>query len=234
MTSQSVQDYLKALYELVCEGGQEWASTTKLAHVLELAPASVTAMLKKLSVMDPPLVVHELYRGARLTEAGERAALEVVRHHRLIESFLTAALGYSWDRVHAEAHRLEHAISEELVDDIARYLGEPARDPHGSPIPGRDGAMEALHDIPLTDLPPGRPAEVRRVLDDDPALLRYLNDLGLVLGAHVEVTERVPFQGPLLVRVAEPAGVHALGPGITDQVFVVLDQTAGELTLREV
>ena len=223
MTSQSVQDYLKALYEIVCEGGQEWASTTKLAQALGLAPASITAMLKKLAAMDPPLVVHELYRGARLTEAGEKAALEVVRHHRLIESFLTAALGYSWDKVHAEAHRLEHATSEDLVNDIARYLGNPARDPHGSPIPGRDGVMEALRDIPLTDLPPGRPAQVKRVLDDDPALLRYLSELGLVLGARLMVTERMPFQGPLMVRVVEPPSVHALGTGITDQVFVVLD-----------
>ena len=158
MTSQSVQDYLKAIYEVVCEGGQEWASTTGLAHALGLAPASVTAMLKKLASQDPPLVQHELYQGVRLTEEGEKAALEVVRHHRLLESFLSAALGYTWDKVHAEAHRLEHAISEELEDHIASYLGEPSRDPHGSPIPRRDGAMEALDDVPLTDLPVGRPA----------------------------------------------------------------------------
>ena len=158
MPSQSEQDYLKAIYEVVHEGGQEWASTTGLAHALGLAPASVTAMLKKLAGQNPPLVLHELYQGVRLTEAGERAALEVVRHHRLLESFLSAALGYTWDKVHAEAHRLEHAISEDLEDHIASYLGEPARDPHGAPIPRRDGAMEALDDLRLTDLPLGQPA----------------------------------------------------------------------------
>jgi DtxR family transcriptional regulator, Mn-dependent transcriptional regulator len=223
MTSESVQDYLKTIYEMGCEGGMEWVSTTALSRALNHAPASVTAMLKKLAGLQPPLVQHELYHGVRLTEAGEKEALEVVRHHRLIESFLSATLGLTWDQVHAEAHRLEHAISEELEDRIALYLGDPGRDPHGSPIPKRSGETEALDDMPLTDLPTGRPARVRRVLDDDPALLRYLSELGLVLGARVEVTERVPFQGPLYVRVSEPAAVHALGAGVTDAVFVVTE-----------
>ena len=115
--------------------------------MLGINPASVTEMLKKLAAPERSLVQYERYHGVRLTEAGEQAALEVVRHHRLIESFLSAALGYPWDKVHAEAHRLEHAISEELEDHIARYLGKPSRDPHGSPIPQRDGAMEALDDV---------------------------------------------------------------------------------------
>jgi DtxR family transcriptional regulator, Mn-dependent transcriptional regulator len=220
MQSQAEEDYLKAIYEAEYERHDEWVTTTTLAHQLHVSPASVTEMLKKLAAPDRELVQYERYHGVRLTDTGERAALEVVRHHRLIESFLSSTLGLSWDQVHAEAHQLEHAISEELEERIARYLGNPTRDPHGSPIPQRDGAMAALDDIPLTDLPTGQPAHVRRVLDDDPALLRYLTELGLILGAQVEVVERVPFQGPLYVRTLEPAGVHALGAEVTNQVFV--------------
>ncbi len=224
MSSQSEQDYLKAIYEMQYEKGNEWVTTTGLAQRLGVSPASVTEMVQKLAADARELVRYERYHGARLNEAGERAALEVIRHHRLLESFLSQALGYTWDKVHAEAHRLEHVISEDLEDHIARYLGEPPRDPHGSPIPQRDGVMEALDDVRLTDLPLGQRAQVRRVLDDDPALLRYLSELGLVLGARVEITERVPFAGPLYVRLLEPPAVHALGAGVTDQVFVVPEE----------
>lgn len=224
MFSQSEQDYLKAIYELQYEQGNAWVTTTGLAQRLGVSPASVTEMVKKLAADERELVWHERYHGARLAAAGERAALEVIRHHRLAESFLSQALGYSWDKVHAEAHRLEHVISEELEEHIAHYLGDPARDPHGSPIPQRDGAIETLKDIRLTDLPLGQRARVQRVLDDDPALLRYLSELGLVLGAQVEITERAPFQGPLYVRLLEPPAVHALGAGVTDQVFVVTEE----------
>jgi DtxR family Mn-dependent transcriptional regulator len=221
MRSQSEQDYLKAIFELYHEDGDEWVSTNGLALRLGITPASVTEMVKKLAALDPPLVVHERYLGTRLTEAGEKAALEVVRRHRLIESFLCAALGLSWDEVHAEAHRLEHVVSDELEEHIAHYLGEPTRDPHGSPIPGRNGVIEALHDIRLTDLPTGHTAQVWRVLDDDPVLLRYLSELGLVLGARLEVIEQAPFEGPLHVRILPSSSVHALGRGVTDQVFVL-------------
>jgi DtxR family transcriptional regulator, Mn-dependent transcriptional regulator len=224
MRSQAEEDYLKAIYEAQYERRDEWVTTTALAHELSISPASVTEMLKKLSAPDRALVRYERYHGVQLTEAGEKAALEVVRHHRLIESFLSSTLGLPWDKVHAEAHQLEHAISEELEERIARYLGNPARDPHGSPIPQRDGAMEPLADVRLTDLPPGRRAEVQRVMDDDPALLRYLSELGLILGAHVEVVERVPFEGPLYVRIEEPHTLRALGAEITDQVFVGIER----------
>jgi DtxR family Mn-dependent transcriptional regulator len=220
MRSHAEEDYLKAIYDAQYERRDEWVTTTALANILNISPASVTEMLKRLSGPDRELVRYERYRGVQLTEAGEKAALEVVRHHRLIESFLSSTLGLTWDQVHAEAHQLEHAISEELEEHIARYLGDPARDPHGSPIPQRNGVMEKLDDVRLTDLPPGQRAQVRRVLDDDPALLRYLSELGLTLGAHVEVVERVPFQGPLYVRVAGAARLHALGAEVTDQVFV--------------
>jgi DtxR family Mn-dependent transcriptional regulator len=224
MLSQSEQDYLKVIYEIQHEQGHEWVTTTGLAQRLGVSAASVTEMLKKLAAVDRDLVQYQRYHGARLSEAGERAALEVIRHHRLLESFLSQALGYTWDKVHGEAHRLEHAISEEMEDHIARYLGDPARDPHGSPIPQRDGAIEALNDVRLTDLPLGQSAYVCRVLDEDPALLRYLNELGLVLGARVEMTKRAPFDGPVYVRLFEPPAVHALGAGVTDHVFVIIEE----------
>lgn len=224
MKSESEEDYLKAIYEAQCERHDARVTTTALAHTLRVSPASVTEMLQRLATPGRGLVRYERYHGVSLTDAGEKAALEVVRHHRLIESFLSAALGYSWDKVHAEAHRLEHAISEELEDRMASYLGDPKRDPHGAPIPERDGEVEALDDIRLTDLPTGKHARVRRVLDGDPDLLRYLAELGLVLGARLEVTEQLPFDGPRYVQVFDAGTVHALGPGVTDQVFVVAEE----------
>lgn len=223
--TQTEEDYLKAIYEALHEQHDERVTTTGLAHTLGVSPASVTEMLQKLAGPEHGLVRYERYRGASLTEAGEKAAAEVVRHHRLIESFLSAALGYAWDEVHAEAHKLEHAISEDFEDRIALYLSEPARDPHGSPIPGRDGTVAPLDDIPLSELPPGRRARVTRVLDDDPALLRYLSSLGLVLGVEAEVTERAPFEGPLYVRLSNPPAVHALGSGVAGSVFVAAIDT---------
>jgi DtxR family transcriptional regulator, Mn-dependent transcriptional regulator len=223
MFSQSEEDYLKAIYEQQYERGSEWVTTSALAQQLHVSPASVTEMVKKLAAREPALLEYERYHGAQLTGEGVQAAREVVRHHRLIEAFLTKALGLPWDRVHDEAHRLEHAVSEELEDRIALYLGEPARDPHGSPIPRRDGEVEALDDVPLSDLPPGQPARVRRVLDEDPALLRYLSELGLIVGARLEVTGRAPFEGPLYVRLIGQAAPRALGEGVTGAVFVVAE-----------
>jgi DtxR family transcriptional regulator, Mn-dependent transcriptional regulator len=226
MYSESEENYLKAIYEQQYERGSMWVTTSALAHQLGVSPASVTEMLKKLAGHEPMLLVYERYHGVQLTEEGLSAAREVVRHHRLIESFLIQALGYPWDRVHAEAHRLEHAISEEMEDRIADYLGEPGRDPHGAPIPRRDGGVEALDDVKLSDLPLGQPARVRRVLDEDPALLRYLGELGLIVGARLEITERAPFDGPLFVRLLEQPSVCALGEGVTDAVFVVAEERA--------
>lgn len=223
MKSESEQDYLKAIYEAQHERQDERVTTTALANALGVSPASVTEMLQRLAAPGRGLVRYERYHGVSLTEAGEQAALEIVRHHRLIESFLSAALGFSWDKVHAEAHRLEHVISEELEERMASYLGEPTRDPHGSPIPQRNGAVEALDDIRLTDLPLGQPARVRRVIDDDPELLRYLTELGLLIGARVEVTQQLPFQGPRLVQLLDQSAVHVLGSGVTDRVFVVAE-----------
>jgi DtxR family Mn-dependent transcriptional regulator len=223
MRTHAEEDYLKAIYEAQRERRDERVTTTWLAQRLGVSPASVTEMLQRLAGPERDLVAYERYHGVQLTEAGEKAALEVVRHHRLLESFLSVALGYPWDKVHDEAHRLEHVISEEMEERMAKYLGEPARDPHGAPIPGRDGTVEALDDMSLSNLPPGRPAQVRRVLDEDPALLRYLSELGLVVGARLEVIERAPFEGPLHVRLFEPPTACALGEGVTDSVFVVLE-----------
>lgn len=224
MKSESEEDYLKAIYEAQHERQDARVTTSALAHTLGVSSASVTEMLQRLAAPERGLVQYERYHGVSLTAAGEKAALEVVRHHRLVESFLSAALGYTWDKVHAEAHRLEHAISEELEDRMAAYLGEPTRDPHGAPIPQRNGAVEEPNDMRLTDLPLGQPARVRRVLDEDADLLRYLAELGLVLGARVEVTEQLPFQGPRYVQLLDASAVHALGPGVTDQVFVVAEE----------
>lgn len=220
MYSQSEQDYLKAIYEQEYERGHEWVTTSALAQELGVSPASVTEMVKKLADPSRGLLSYERYRGVRLSEAGVAAALQIVRHHRLVESFLSEALGFSWDEVHAEAHRLEHVISETMEERIAAYLGHPRRDPHGSPIPQRDGGVEAIYDTPLTALPPGQRGTVSRVLDEDPDLLRYLAALGLTLGVEVEVAERAPFDGPITVRLIGPAAVHALGAGVTDKVFV--------------
>lgn len=220
MLSQSEQDYLKVVYELERERGDDWVMTSSLAQRLGVSPASVTEMVKKLAAPARGLLVYERYHGVRLSAAGLVVALEVVRHHRLIETFLSEALGYGWDEVHDEAHRLEHVISEAMEERMAAYLRDPERDPHGAPIPELGGAVAALDDMRLTDLAPGEPATICRVLDDDPELLRYLRDLGMTLGAQVEVASRAPFDGPIHVRVAEPAVTHALGAHVTDQVFV--------------
>jgi DtxR family Mn-dependent transcriptional regulator len=207
VSSEAVDDYLKAILDL--ESTEERATTTALARRLGVTPASITGMLRKLDSGSPRLVVYEKHRGAVLTAEGRSRALEVLRHHRLLERFLHDALGYSWDEVHAEAERLEHAISETLEDRIAAKLGDPTVDPHGHPIPRKDGTVPDRHVVPLSDIEPGHDAVVSCVSDDDSALLRYLEELGLTLGARLTLVSRAPFQGPLVVRVAgrEPRAV---------------------------
>ncbi len=193
--SQSVQDYVKELYKLQA-GGR--ASTSGLAERMGVAPASATAMLKKLAVLG--LAEHEPYRGARLTESGERVAIEMIRHHRLIEQYLSTTLGLSIDAVHAEADRLEHAISEELEALIDASLGFPTHDPHGDPIPSATLEFDPVAHRTLADVDAGGAATVRRVPDSNRDLLRYLDELGLVPGASVEVITREPFDGPIVLR----------------------------------
>jgi DtxR family Mn-dependent transcriptional regulator len=201
----AVQDYAKAIYTLEARSGS--ASTSELAALLDVRPGSVSGMLRKLSALG--LVEHERYRGVRLTERGRRVALEVIRHHRLLELFLVESLGMTWDEVHAEAEVLEHALSEELEELIAAKLGNPTVDPHGDPIPSRELTLADTHAPTLAELEPGERATFVRVSDADPEMLRFLSDRGILPGCGVELVERQPFDGPLFVRVGDD--VHALG-----------------------
>ena len=195
--SDAIQDYVKEIYKLEASGRR--VSTSALAVELGVSAPSVTAMLKKLATLG--LVKHERYRGARLTAKGERVALEVIRHHRLLEQYLSQTLGLPIDALHAEADRLEHALSEELEAHIDRSLGYPTRDPHGDPIPGPDLKLVVTDATPLSTLEPGTKAVVSRVPDGDGELLRYLDSLKLTPGNRVEVRDSAPFEGPLTVRV---------------------------------
>lgn len=214
--TQSIQDYLKRIFELTREG--QPASTNDLAAQLGVKPASVTGMVQKLASAQPPLVEYRKHQGVTLTEAGKRAALEVIRHHRLLETWLVRALGYTWDEVHEEACRLEHVISEDFEARMAAALGEPTHDPHGEPIPGPDLSMPPDSSTPLSSLRPSQSAVVQRVCASNPALLRHLDDLGLVPGALLEVVALSPFDGNLTVKVGNQAPV--IGPAITRNVFV--------------
>jgi DtxR family Mn-dependent transcriptional regulator len=200
------EDFLKAVYEIGRAGNA--VATTDLAHHLGLAAASVTGMARRLA--DAGLVTHEPYHGVRLTSAGRRAALRTLRRHRVIETYLVRALGYPWDEVHPEAERLEHSASDTLVDRMAAAIGEPTTDPHGAPIPTRDGAVDDAPAPSLASVEVGTTVSVLRVSDEDPVLLRHLAGLGLVPGALVTVRERAPFAGPVVIdvgRVREHIGV---------------------------
>jgi len=189
--SQPIQDYLKTIYDLSERDGS--ASTTALAARLGITPASVTGMLQKLASVDPPLVNYHMHQGVTLTPARKRAALEIIRHHRLIETYLVTTLGYSWDNVHEEACRLEHVISEDFEARIAAALGNPARDPHGEPIPTLELVMPADKSLPLSALRPKQKAVIMRVRANDPALLRHLEELGLIPGAEIKVLKYSQF-----------------------------------------
>jgi len=217
--SDAVQDYAKAIYSLH-QRHAEPVSTSALAERLEVSPASASAMVKRLESLG--LVRRELYHGVELTAAGERVALEVMRHHRLLELYLAEALDMSWDRVHDEAEKLEHAISPELSELIARKLGNPTRDPHGDPIPSATGEIEEDSSLPLAGLEPGDSGTFARVSDSDPEALRYLSSRGIAPGDRFEVLERQPFEGPLVVRFA--SGDHALGGALVVMMRVDVDR----------
>ena len=197
MPTPAVEDYLKTIY-LLSEGDAA-VGTSAIAERLGVAPASVTGMLKRLGKQG--LVEHERYQGARLTEPGRREAIRMIRRHRVIELFMVEVLGYTWDQVHVEAERLEHAVSDGIVDRMARVLGDPVADPHGHPIPSSAGQLRVTELPTLAELEPGDRATLRRVSDEDPEALRYLARLNLLPGVELEVLERTPFQGPLRVRV---------------------------------
>lgn len=209
-----VEDYLKAIYELERSG--EPAETNAIARLLGIAPASVSGMVRRLA--EQGLITHERYHGARLTAAGRRAALKTLRRHRVIEAYLTSALGYSWDRVHDEAERLEHAASDELIDRMAAAIGEPETDPHGAPIPTRDGILLERSVVPLSSLDAGEVARVERVSVRNGERLRYLAELGIVPGAEVQVIAREPFGGPIALRIQN--ATRPIGPELASQVLV--------------
>lgn len=211
--TQAIQDYIKAIFKL---GGGQSATTSAIAERLGVSAASVTGMLKKLDKLG--FVTHSPYHGVELTEEGKKIALEMIRHHRLIELYLQKALGFTWDKVDAEAERLEHVISEEMEAAMSAFLGEPTEDPHGDPIPTKEGYMSDVRYDRLSEIAPGQTVRIRRVRDSDADLLRYLGKIGMYPHVIVEVLDKGPFDGPLVVRVSKVQ--HSLGAQVTDSVFV--------------
>lgn len=201
------EDYLKAIYDIERSGAA--AATNDIAARLGIAAASVSGMIRRLA--DQGLISHERYKGARLTATGRKAALRTIRRHRVIESYLARALGYPWDRVHEEAERLEHAASDELVDRMAGAIGEPQSDPHGAPIPTREGDVDEKPSRTLVDMHPGQRCRVVSVADEDADLLRYVAKLGLRPGADVTILERAPFDGPIALRTAPDSDPFQIG-----------------------
>jgi DtxR family transcriptional regulator, Mn-dependent transcriptional regulator len=212
--SAAIQDYLKEIYKLQAEG--ERATTSAIARRMGVAPSSVTSMLKKLAVLG--LAEHAPYRGVQLSEAGTKIALEVIRHHRLLERYLAETLGLGIDAVHAEADRLEHVLSEELEARIDEQLGYPTHDPHGHPIPDAGLKLKRQTLRSLDALKPGEEATVERVPDGDAALLRYLAGLRLVPGGRVRMRSLEPFDGPLTVVVEGEE--HAISRALAGQIGV--------------
>jgi len=230
--SPAVEDYCKAIFTLESRAEQPVA-TNALAERLGLTPGSVSAMLKRLGELG--LIEHHPYRGVRLTEQGRRVALEVIRHHRLLELFLAETLEMPWDRVHAEAEVLEHVISEELEQLIAEALGHPTIDPHGDPIPSAELELHELETLPLERLHEGDGGVFVRVSDADPEMLRYLSSHGIAPGDRLYVRERQPFGGPLLVAFGEGEGVrdHAIGGRLAGAMRVQLDRDADQRAAAE-
>src|SRR6476620_1784985 len=218
--TRSVEDYLKAIYRLSPEGRP--ASTSDIAHLLELSAPSVSGMVKRLSELG--LLEHVPDKGVQLTEVGRLAALRMVRRHRLIEAYLVQFLGYGWDTVHVEAERLEHAVSDTLVERMAAALGHPVADPHGDPIPDADGSIHEPACTPLADVDIGETVEIRRVDESEPERLRYLALLGLVPGVVLTVVDRQPFGGPVTLDAAGER--HIIGAELAQVVLVAAGDQA--------
>jgi DtxR family Mn-dependent transcriptional regulator len=216
VNTEAVEDYAKAIHALSSHGAGP-VGTSALAERLGVSPGTVTSMLKRMAEMG--LVEHEPYHGATLTPAGEKVALEVIRHHRLIEAYLAEALGMPWDRVHDEAEVLEHYISEELEERMADALGDPAVDPHGDPIPDRRLSLRADDGASLADFEPGRRGVLQRVSDSDPEMLRYLDERGIRPGVKLVVREREPFGGPTVVEV-EGGDRHSIAEAVARRMLV--------------
>jgi DtxR family Mn-dependent transcriptional regulator len=223
--TEAVEDYAKAIYALTRQGGEP-VGTSALAERLGVSPGTATAMIKRLAELG--IAEHEPYRGVRLTPAGERVALEVVRHHRLIEAYLAEALGMPWDRVHDEAEVLEHYISEDLEERIAAALGNPSRDPHGDPIPDRALAIADVGGLALAELAPDEGGVFIRVSDSDPRMLRYLAERGIRPGATVTVRDHEPFGGALMILVDGTS--HAIGVELAERMLI--SKSGGEAEAR--
>jgi DtxR family transcriptional regulator, Mn-dependent transcriptional regulator len=217
--SAAVEDYAKAIYS-ISERSDDGASISAIAERLGVAPASASAMVTRLGELG--LVRHERYRGVHLTASGKRIALEVMRHHRLLELYLAEALGMPWDRVHDEAEILEHALSAEVSDLIAAKLGDPSLDPHGDPIPSRDGTVEQNPTVSLQSAEPGATGVFTRVSDSNPELLRLLSKKGIAPGMRFKVVDKDPLDGPLYVRFGNH--VHPLAGTATRTMRVELDR----------
>lgn len=234
--TDTVEDYLKVIYHLSAETNR--VGTGRIAAELGVSPASVTDMLQRLAGESPPLLDYRKHQGACLTEEGSRAALEVIRHHRLLELFLHEILGYSWDQVHAEADRLEHVISEEFEERVAAVLGDPERGLHGEPIPSRSLIMPDQNTSYLQDLRPGQNAVIHSVNDDDPGFLRFLESQGVVPGVAISVVGYSPYDDNLKLRLNGREEEVTLGASVTAQVQVEvgdgsLSQAAGFENDRE-
>ncbi len=216
MLSASIEDYIKAVHAL--ERQEQKATTKRIAQHLGVKMASVTGMLKHLAAEG--YVRHTPYRGAQMTEKGRRVAFGLIRRHRLIELFLVETLGLAWDEVDADAEILEHAVSDHLIERIYEFLGRPKFDPHGAPIPARNGAIPPQRGLPLDQLAEGDCGKIVEVSDSDPEFLRYLTKLKLRIGSAVRVKERAPFDGPITVEI--DSGSVALGPEACHRVRVVV------------
>jgi DtxR family Mn-dependent transcriptional regulator len=219
--SRSVEDYLKAIYGLSEQGDP--ASTSAIADALEIQPASVTGMVKRLA--EAELVEHVPYRGVRLTEEGAREALRILRRHRIIETYLCQRLGYTWDDVHDEAERMEHAVSDVLIERMAAALEFPSHDPHGAPIPTSAGEIETTDFATLADVKPGSQVRVRAVRDEDPEHLRSMEAKGLMPGTRIVVDSEQAAAGSVAVRVGRaPGTARSIDEDLARLIFVVADE----------
>ena len=215
MISRAIEDYLKAIYQST--SNEDKVPTSTLAQQMHCSPASVTNMLQKLSELK--LVEYEPYQGVTLTPSGSKVALEILRHHRLIELYLADVLGYSWDKVHEEAEQLEHVISEEFEERIDQALGHPTIDPHGDPIPTKEGTIAMPPSQSLWETPSGKKVQVYRVSDRDPEVLRYLATIGILPDVEIKVLKKGPFNGPIHVEINDIE--HSLSEELATQIFVV-------------
>jgi len=220
MQSEAVEKYLKTIYEIQQHGGR--VKTTTLAQTLGVTAGSVTEMIKRMSNDRPKLVFHELHKGVALTPRGKKVALNVIRRHRLLETFLHRVLGFPWDEVHDEAQNLEHHISDRLTEAIAEHLNHPQYDPHGDPIPEKDGKVKADNYRSLESTPVGESVRIARVHNNDAEVLRYLDELQIRLETIVTVVEKAPFKGPVSIRVGAQrnAPVKTLGINVAEGIMV--------------